>query len=181
MQTRQDRRVLIDFGKDRPWSQYFCCMAAANRDFTRKHPVATKRALRAMLKATDLCMSQPERAARLMVERGVADSAGTAGRLPIVGGGSARMKRPGRRTIKARPPVVLLGNTGRGGRFRSPGQRVRLTGAQAVSLRPVPQGATGADVGLVGRRCFDGCQKAALFCAVYHQRISAAGDGGVPK
>jgi hypothetical protein len=95
----------------------------------------------------------------------------------------ARMKRPGRRTIeaKAQPPVVLLGNTGRGGRFRSPGQRVRLTGAQAVSLRPVPQGATGADVGLVGRRCLDGCQKAALFCAVYHQRISAAGDGGVPK
>jgi NitT/TauT family transport system substrate-binding protein len=26
-----------------------------------------------MLKATDLCMSQPERAARLMVDRGVAD------------------------------------------------------------------------------------------------------------
>jgi len=73
------------------------------------------------------------------------------------------------------------GNTGRGGRFRSPGQRVRLTGAQAVSLRPVPQGATGADVGLVGRRCLDGCQKAALFCALYHQRISAARDGGVPK
>src|SRR5262245_443854 len=66
-------RVLIDFGKDRPWSQYFCCMAAANRDFTRKHPVATKRALRAMLKATDLCASQPERAARLMVDKGVAD------------------------------------------------------------------------------------------------------------
>src|SRR5262249_32302841 len=46
---------------------------AANREFTRKHPVATKRALRAMLKATDLCVSQPERAARLMTERGVAD------------------------------------------------------------------------------------------------------------
>jgi NitT/TauT family transport system substrate-binding protein len=73
MRAKKLGRVLIDFGKDRPWSQYFCCMAAANRDFTRKHPVATKRALRAMLKATDLCMSQPERAARLMVDRGVAD------------------------------------------------------------------------------------------------------------
>jgi hypothetical protein len=50
-------------------------------------------------------------------------------------------------------------------RFRSPGQRVRLTGAQAVSLRPMPQGATRADVGLIGRRCPEGCQKAALFCA----------------
>jgi len=42
MRAKKIRRVLIDFGKDRPWSQYFCCMAAANRDFTRKHPVATK-------------------------------------------------------------------------------------------------------------------------------------------
>jgi NitT/TauT family transport system substrate-binding protein len=64
MRARKIGRVLIDFGKDRPWSQYFCCMAAANSDFTRKHPVATKRALRAMLKATDLCVNQPERAAR---------------------------------------------------------------------------------------------------------------------
>jgi len=48
-------------------------MAAANRDFTRKHPVATKRALRAMLKATDLCVNQPERAARLRVDKGVAE------------------------------------------------------------------------------------------------------------
>jgi NitT/TauT family transport system substrate-binding protein len=73
MRARRIGRVLIDFGKDRPWSEYFCCMAAANREFTRKHPVATKRALRAMLKATDLCVSQPERAARMMTDRGVAD------------------------------------------------------------------------------------------------------------
>jgi NitT/TauT family transport system substrate-binding protein len=73
MRAKKIGRVLIDFGKDRPWSEYFCCMAAANREFTRKHPVATKRALRAMLKATDLCVSQPEQAARLMVDKGVAD------------------------------------------------------------------------------------------------------------
>jgi NitT/TauT family transport system substrate-binding protein len=73
LRAKKIGHVLIDFGKDRPWSQYFCCMAAANREFTRKHPVATKRALRAILKATDLCRSQPEPAARLMVERGVAD------------------------------------------------------------------------------------------------------------
>src|SRR5262245_10685941 len=52
MRAKKIGRVLIDFGKDRPWSQYFCCMAAANRDFARRHPVATKRALRAMMKAT---------------------------------------------------------------------------------------------------------------------------------
>ena len=51
----EDRsRLLVDSTVDRPWSQYFCCMAAANRDFVRKNPVATKRALRAILKAADL-------------------------------------------------------------------------------------------------------------------------------
>src|SRR5262245_35168434 len=73
MRAKKIGHVLLDFGKDRPWSQSFCCMAAANREFMSRHPVATKRALRAMLKATDLCASQPEQAARLMVDRGVAD------------------------------------------------------------------------------------------------------------
>ena len=35
------------------WSQYFCCVLAGNRDFITRNPVATKRILRAMLKATD--------------------------------------------------------------------------------------------------------------------------------
>jgi NitT/TauT family transport system substrate-binding protein len=73
LRAKKIGHVLIDFGTDRPWSQYFCCMAAANREFARRHPVATKRALRALLKATDLCASDPVRAARLMVERGVAE------------------------------------------------------------------------------------------------------------
>jgi NitT/TauT family transport system substrate-binding protein len=73
LRAKKIGHVLIDFGVDRPWSQYFCCMAAANREFAAKNPVATKRALRALLKATDACVTDPERAARLMVERGVAD------------------------------------------------------------------------------------------------------------
>src|SRR5712691_1686279 len=44
--------VIVNSGLDRPWSQYFCCLVAANQEFVRKHPVATKRALRAILKAT---------------------------------------------------------------------------------------------------------------------------------
>jgi NitT/TauT family transport system substrate-binding protein len=55
---------------DRPWSQYFCCMVAGNRDFVRQHPVATKRALRAILRAADVCAREPERAARLLVDKG---------------------------------------------------------------------------------------------------------------
>jgi NitT/TauT family transport system substrate-binding protein len=36
----------------------------------RSHPVATKRAIRAILKAADICAQQPERAARYMVAKG---------------------------------------------------------------------------------------------------------------
>ena len=36
----------------------------------RKHPAATKRALRAILKATQFCVTEPERAARLVADKG---------------------------------------------------------------------------------------------------------------
>ena len=63
-------RVVVNSTLDRPWSQYFCCMVAGNREFVRQHPVATKRALRALLKATDICAAQPERAAQALVDKG---------------------------------------------------------------------------------------------------------------
>jgi NitT/TauT family transport system substrate-binding protein len=62
--------VVVNSSVDRPWSQYFCCMAVGNREFVRKHPVATKRALRALLKATDVCALEPERAAQAIVAKG---------------------------------------------------------------------------------------------------------------
>jgi putative ABC transport system substrate-binding protein len=43
---------------------------AGNRDYVRKHPVATKRVLRAFIKATDLCVSQPEWVAQRIVDAG---------------------------------------------------------------------------------------------------------------
>jgi NitT/TauT family transport system substrate-binding protein len=48
--ARKIGRVIVNTGTDRPWSQYFCCFAIGNRDFVRKHPVATRRALRALVK-----------------------------------------------------------------------------------------------------------------------------------
>jgi NitT/TauT family transport system substrate-binding protein len=45
-------------------------MISANRDFHRKYPVATKRAVRAILKAADTCSIDPDGAARLLVDRG---------------------------------------------------------------------------------------------------------------
>jgi NitT/TauT family transport system substrate-binding protein len=64
--------VVVNSAVDRPWSQYFCCMVAANADFVRNNPVATRRALRAILKAADICAAEPERVAQLLVDRGYA-------------------------------------------------------------------------------------------------------------
>jgi NitT/TauT family transport system substrate-binding protein len=72
LRAKQIGRVILDTSVDRPWSQYFCCMLAGNREFVRLHPVATKRAMRAILKAADLCASDPARAARLLVDGGFA-------------------------------------------------------------------------------------------------------------
>ena len=62
--------VIVNSAQDRPWSQYFCCMLAGNREFVRKNPMATKRVVRAMLRATDLCVSEPVLVAQRMVDRG---------------------------------------------------------------------------------------------------------------
>jgi len=62
--------VFLDALTDPPWSQYFGRMAIGNRDFVEKHPAATKRALRVILKATDVCAREPGRAARYVVDRG---------------------------------------------------------------------------------------------------------------
>jgi NitT/TauT family transport system substrate-binding protein len=73
LRARNIGRVIVNSAVDRPWSQYFCCMAVANSDFVRKYPAATKRTLRALLKATDLCASDPMRVARMMVDAGFTD------------------------------------------------------------------------------------------------------------
>jgi NitT/TauT family transport system substrate-binding protein len=63
-------RVILNTTVDRPWSQYFCCVVAGRREFVAQYPVATRRALRGLLKASDFCSREPERAARMLVDRG---------------------------------------------------------------------------------------------------------------
>ena len=65
-------RVVVNSTVDRPWSQYFCCMLVGNREFVRKHPVAVKRAMRAILKSAEVCSAAPERVARSIVDKGLA-------------------------------------------------------------------------------------------------------------
>lgn len=76
-QELRDRKVghsIVNSSTDRPWSQYFCCMLFGRTEFVRKYPVATKRIVRAVLKATDLCANAPERVARQIVDQGFTPS-----------------------------------------------------------------------------------------------------------
>jgi NitT/TauT family transport system substrate-binding protein len=70
LRARKIGHVIFSIAVDRPWSQYFCCMLLGDRDYVRKYPVATKRVLRAILKATDLCATEPARVARGLVDGG---------------------------------------------------------------------------------------------------------------
>jgi NitT/TauT family transport system substrate-binding protein len=72
MRAAKIGHVVVNSATDRPWSQYFCCLVTGSRDFVQKHPVATKRALRAILKSADLCATAPERVARKLVDTGFA-------------------------------------------------------------------------------------------------------------
>jgi len=70
LRARKIGHVIVNNAVDRPWSDYFCCMLGSHRDFVRANPVATKRVIRAMLKANDLCSKEPERSAKFLVDGG---------------------------------------------------------------------------------------------------------------
>jgi NitT/TauT family transport system substrate-binding protein len=72
LRARKVGHVVVNSSVDKPWSQYFCCMIAAHKEFVQKNPVATKRAMRAFLKAADLCDADPDRAAQYVVDKGYA-------------------------------------------------------------------------------------------------------------
>jgi NitT/TauT family transport system substrate-binding protein len=70
LHARKVGHVILRTAVDRPWSQYFCCTLAGNKEFVARYPAATKRVVRAILKAADLCASAPEEAARRIVDGG---------------------------------------------------------------------------------------------------------------
>jgi NitT/TauT family transport system substrate-binding protein len=76
-QDLRDRHIghtILATAVDQPWSEYYCCMLAGSADYVSRYPVATKRVLRALLKAVDLCVSEPESVARRMIDGGFAQS-----------------------------------------------------------------------------------------------------------
>jgi NitT/TauT family transport system substrate-binding protein len=69
VRARKIGHTILNSAVDRPWSQYFCCLVSGSADYVSRYPIATKRVLRAILKAADLCVSQPEWVAKQMVDR----------------------------------------------------------------------------------------------------------------
>jgi NitT/TauT family transport system substrate-binding protein len=68
LRARKIGRTILDTAVDNPWSQYYCCMLAGHAAYVDKYPVATKRVMRALLKAVDLCASKPKMVAQQLVD-----------------------------------------------------------------------------------------------------------------
>jgi NitT/TauT family transport system substrate-binding protein len=62
--------TVVSTTTDKPWSQHLCCMICGDTDYVNRYPVATKRILRGILKAADICASDPAWVARELVDRG---------------------------------------------------------------------------------------------------------------
>lgn len=62
--------VILSTATDKPWSQYFCCMLSSTADYADRYPIATKRIMRATLKAIDLCTIDPQTVAEGAIEAG---------------------------------------------------------------------------------------------------------------
>lgn len=70
LRARGIGHVILDSARDRPWSQYYCCMLAGNAGYVAKNPAATKRVIRAILKAADICAAEPQKVALLLADGG---------------------------------------------------------------------------------------------------------------
>jgi len=64
--------VILNTTTDAPWRHYFCCMIGGHREYITQYPIATKRAVRAIIKANMLCSLEPESTAQWLVDRGFA-------------------------------------------------------------------------------------------------------------
>ena len=71
--ARKIGHAILNTTIDSPWSHYYCCMLGGTADFVGRHPIATKRVVRAFLKAVDICRSQPAVAARSVIDYGITE------------------------------------------------------------------------------------------------------------
>ena len=64
-------KSILDTTVDKPWSQVQCCLLVANRDWANSHPVAARRATRAILRGADAAAKDRHAAARAVIEKGL--------------------------------------------------------------------------------------------------------------
>ena len=74
LRARKVGHTILATNIDRPWSQYYCCMLAGHADYVAKNPVATKRAMRALLKAIDICSANPRQVAKELADGKLVES-----------------------------------------------------------------------------------------------------------
>ena len=70
LKAKRIGHVVLNSMTDAPWSDYYCCTVAVQRSWLEKNPVATKRALRAVLKGADVVAKDPKGSAHSMVGHG---------------------------------------------------------------------------------------------------------------
>ena len=70
LRAKKIGHILLNSTIDPPWRDHFCCMVAANREFVRRNPAATKRVVRALMKANQVCALASNRTAQLIVDQG---------------------------------------------------------------------------------------------------------------
>jgi NitT/TauT family transport system substrate-binding protein len=69
LRAKRIGHVMVNTTIDRSWSHYFCCVIAARQEFARTYPVATKRALHAILKGIDVYALETARPTRVLVDK----------------------------------------------------------------------------------------------------------------
>src|SRR5438552_5931980 len=62
--------VVLDSSLDKPWSQNYCCLLVTARDWYTAHPVAAKRATRAIVRAIDEAKKDRRAAAKAAIDKG---------------------------------------------------------------------------------------------------------------
>jgi NitT/TauT family transport system substrate-binding protein len=63
--------VILDAGVDKPWGQNYCCLLITNRDWAKAHPVAVKRATRAILRTIDAAKRDLRATAKAAIDQGI--------------------------------------------------------------------------------------------------------------
>ena len=67
--------LIFDMAIDKPWSQYYCCLLLATREYATAYPWATKRATRAVLRGIDIVTKDRRGAVDIAVRKGFATDA----------------------------------------------------------------------------------------------------------